>query len=58
MANVAKDLAHLVKFQGWEWPDVVIGLSFGAKIALQYAASCACGDYGESSMLPKQVYFS
>lgn len=55
MANAAKDLSLLVKSQGWVWPDVVIGHSMGGKVALEYAASVARGDYGESATLPKQV---
>ncbi|KAK8921728.1 hypothetical protein KSP39_PZI020887 [Platanthera zijinensis] len=57
MTNAAKDLANLVKFQEWEWPDVVIGHSMGGKVALDFAASCARGDYGESAVLPKQVFY-
>lgn len=53
--NAANDLANLVKSQGWNWPDVVIGHSMGGKVALQYAQSCARGDYGDSVKLPKQV---
>ncbi|KAK8971450.1 hypothetical protein KSP40_PGU019693 [Platanthera guangdongensis] len=56
MTNAAKDLANLVKFQEWEWPDVIIGHSMGGKVALDFAASCARGDYGESAVLPKQLW--
>lgn len=56
IANAAKDLANLVKSQAWSWPDVVIGHSMGGKVALQYAQSCARGDYGDSVQLPKQVF--
>ncbi len=56
MVNAANDLAHLVKAQGWAWPDVVIGHSMGGKVALQFAKSCARGDYGEFVSLPKQVF--
>ncbi|ONK57132.1 uncharacterized protein A4U43_C10F16940 [Asparagus officinalis] len=56
MVNAARDLANLVKSQGWQWPDVVIGHSMGGKVALDYAASCARGDYGESAVLPKQLW--
>ncbi|KAK9290385.1 hypothetical protein L1049_008554 [Liquidambar formosana] len=56
MVNAAKDLANLVKSQGWAWPDVVIGHSMGGKVALQYTESCARGDYGESVALPKQLW--
>lgn len=56
MVNAANDLAHLVKARGWAWPDVVIGHSMGGKVALQFAESCASGDYGESVALPKQVF--
>lgn len=57
MVNAAKDVATLVQFKGWDWPDVVIGHSMGGKVALQYAESCARGDYGDSAALPKQVLF-
>ncbi|XP_059428743.1 uncharacterized protein LOC132162525 [Corylus avellana] len=56
MVNAANDLAHLVKARGWAWPDVVIGHSMGGKVALQFAESCARGDYGESVGLPKQLW--
>ncbi|KAG6480007.1 hypothetical protein ZIOFF_063484 [Zingiber officinale] len=56
MFNGAKDLANLVKFHGWAWPDVVLGHSMGGKVALQFAASCAHGDYGESAIMPKQLW--
>ncbi|KAK2982786.1 hypothetical protein RJ640_006073 [Escallonia rubra] len=54
MFNAAKDLANLVRSQGWAWPDIVIGHSMGGKVALQFAESCARGDYGDSAQLPKQ----
>lgn len=57
MENAAKDLADLVKAEGWDWPDVVIGHSMGGKVALQFAQSCANGQYGDNASLPKQVYF-
>ncbi|CAI0430098.1 unnamed protein product [Linum tenue] len=57
MFTAAKDLANLVKAQGWDWPDVVMGHSMGGKVALQFAESCARGDYGDSATLPKQVPF-
>lgn len=53
--NSAKDLANLVKVQGWAWPDVVIGHSMGGKVVLDFAKSCAGGCYGESATFPKQV---
>ncbi|RWW35033.1 hypothetical protein GW17_00000153 [Ensete ventricosum] len=52
----AKDLANLVKSHGWAWPDVVIGHSMGGKVALEFAASVARGDYGELAVLPKQIF--
>lgn len=55
MDNTAKDLADLVKGEGWDWPEVVIGHSMGGKVALQFAQSCSHGDYGDSTRLPKQV---
>lgn len=57
MGNAARDLANLVKSRGWTWPDVVIGHSMGGKVALDFVASCARGDYGESAVLPKQVRY-
>ncbi|XP_010256254.1 PREDICTED: protein ABHD11 [Nelumbo nucifera] len=56
MFNAARDLANLVKSQGWSWPDVVIGHSMGGKVALQFVESCARGDYGHSATLPKQLW--
>ncbi|CAI0430079.1 unnamed protein product [Linum tenue] len=56
MFTAAKDLANLVKAQGWDWPDVVMGHSMGGKVALQFAESCARGDYGDSATLPKQLW--
>lgn len=56
MVNAAKDVADLVKSQGWVWPDVVLGHSLGGKVALQFARSCAQGDYGDSVQLPKQLW--
>lgn len=55
LENAAKDLANLVRSQGWDWPDVVVGHSMGGKVALQFAQSCANGDYGDINGLPKQV---
>ncbi|KAI7732544.1 hypothetical protein M8C21_024150 [Ambrosia artemisiifolia] len=46
IVNAANDLANLVKARDWSWPDVVLGHSMGGKVALQYALSCARGDYG------------
>ncbi|CAL0309975.1 unnamed protein product [Lupinus luteus] len=54
--NAAKDLADLVKEQGWRWPEVVIGHSMGGKVALQFAQSCSQGEYGDSVVLPKQIW--
>lgn len=56
--NAAKDLADLVKAEGWSWPEVVIGHSMGGKVALQFAQSCSRGDYGDSALCPKQVLSS
>lgn len=58
LVNAARDLANLVKSQNWMWPDVVVGHSMGGKVALEFARSCACGEYGVSAALPKQVSFS
>ncbi|XP_068664015.1 uncharacterized protein [Aristolochia californica] len=54
--NSARDLANLVKSQGWAWPDAVIGHSLGGKVALDFAHSCAHGQYGVSAALPKQLW--
>ncbi|KAL6559169.1 hypothetical protein OROHE_006538 [Orobanche hederae] len=54
LESAAKDLANLVKSEGWDWPDVVIGHSMGGKIALQFAQGCADGHYGDNVSLPKQ----
>ncbi|KAH7663513.1 Palmitoyl-CoA hydrolase protein [Dioscorea alata] len=56
MVNAAKDLSNLVKHHGWAWPEVVIGHSMGGKVGLEFIASCARGDYGESVVLPKQLW--
>lgn len=56
MVNAANDLADLIKARDWAWPDAVIGHSMGGKVALQFAESCARGDYGESVVYPKQVF--
>jgi len=56
MSSAAKDLANLVKARGWTWPDVVVGHSMGGKVALDFAESCSRGDYGESAVLPKQLW--
>ncbi|KAI3471796.1 hypothetical protein Pfo_028449 [Paulownia fortunei] len=56
LENAAKDLANLVKSEGWDWPDVVIGHSMGGKVALQFAQSCANGYYGDNVSLPKQLW--
>lgn len=57
LENAAKDLANLVKSEGWDWPDVIIGHSMGGKVALQFAQCCANGQYGHNYRLPKQVFF-
>ncbi|KAJ9548338.1 hypothetical protein OSB04_020881 [Centaurea solstitialis] len=54
--NAARDVANLFKSLNGAWPDVVIGHSMGGKVALQYALSCAQGDYGDSAKLPKQLW--
>jgi len=56
MSAAAKDLADLVKACGWTWPDVVVGHSMGGKVALDFAESCSRGVYGESAVLPKQLW--
>ncbi|KAL2345247.1 hypothetical protein Fmac_006532 [Flemingia macrophylla] len=54
--SAAKDLADLVKAEGWPWPEVVLGHSMGGKVALQFAQSCSRGDYGHSALSPKQLW--
>ncbi|KAI4300504.1 hypothetical protein L6164_033875 [Bauhinia variegata] len=54
--NTAKDLADLVKSEGWSWPEVVIGHSMGGKVAMQFGESCSHGDYGDYAALPKQLW--
>ncbi|KAI9153779.1 hypothetical protein LWI28_016411 [Acer negundo] len=56
MANAANDLANLVKFQGWAWPDVVIGHSMGGKVAMHFAQSCSRAEYDQSAASPKQLW--
>ncbi|KAJ6796600.1 protein ABHD11 [Iris pallida] len=56
MESAARDLARLVEAEGWDWPDVVVGHSMGGKVALEFAASLARGEYGESAVLPKQLW--
>ncbi|CAL4972999.1 unnamed protein product [Urochloa decumbens] len=56
MSTAAKDLADLVKARGWPWPDVVVGHSMGGKVALDFAESCSHGVYGDSAVLPKQLW--
>ncbi|KAL9689202.1 hypothetical protein QQ045_033636 [Rhodiola kirilowii] len=56
LVNAAKDLAHLVRAKGWDWPDVVIGHSMGGKVGLQYVESCVNGDFGDYVALPKQLW--
>ncbi|KAI4378543.1 hypothetical protein MLD38_016007 [Melastoma candidum] len=56
MFSAAKDLSELVKSEGWDWPDAVVGHSMGGKVALQFAQSCARGDYGSSAVCPKLLW--
>ncbi|XP_047955093.1 protein ABHD11 [Salvia hispanica] len=56
LENAAKDLANLVKAEGWDWPDVVMGHSMGGKVALQFVQSCVNGDYGDNVSLPRQLW--
>uniref|UniRef100_A0A1D1Y8K3 Abhydrolase domain-containing protein 11 n=1 Tax=Anthurium amnicola TaxID=1678845 RepID=A0A1D1Y8K3_9ARAE len=56
MVTAAMDLANLVRSQKWMWPEVVIGHSMGGKVALEFAESCARGDYGEFAILAKQLW--
>lgn len=56
ISSAAKDVANLVKAEKWDSPDVVIGHSMGGKVALDFAESCSRGDYGESFVLPKQLW--
>lgn len=56
ISSAAKDVANLVKEEKWDSPYVVIGHSMGGKVALDFAESCSRGDYGESFLLPKQLW--
>lgn len=56
ISSAAKDVANLVKAEKWDSPYVVIGHSMGGKVALDFAESCSRGDYGESFLLPKQLW--
>lgn len=56
ISSAAKDVANLVKAEKWDSPYVVIGHSMGGKVALDFAESCSRGDYGESFVLPKQLW--
>lgn len=56
MESAARDLARLVEAEGWNWPDVVVGHSMGGKVALEFASSLARGEYGDSAVLPKQLW--
>ncbi|KAK9723507.1 hypothetical protein RND81_05G002700 [Saponaria officinalis] len=56
LENAAADLANLVKSQGWDWPDVVIGHSLGGKVALQFVQSGSAMGYGDSTALPRQLW--
>lgn len=57
MESAAKDLADLVKLEGWPWPEVVIGHSMGGKVAMEFAQSVSRGQYGHNASLPKQVFY-
>lgn len=56
ISSAAKDVANLVKAEKWDSPYVVIGHSMGGKVALDFAECCSRGDYGESFVLPKQLW--
>lgn len=56
ISSAAKDVANLVKAEKWDSPDVVIGHSMGGKVALDFAESCSRGDYGDSFVLPKELW--
>lgn len=50
----AKDLADLLKANGWDMPNVMIAHSLGGKVVLDFLQNAAAGSYG-SVVLPKQV---
>ncbi|KAI5076196.1 hypothetical protein GOP47_0008261 [Adiantum capillus-veneris] len=54
--SAAKDIANLIKLEEWNWPDIVIGHSFGGKVALEFGESCAYGRYGSTAVAPKQLW--
>lgn len=53
--SAANDIANLIVSESWDWPDVVMGHSYGGKVALEFGESCAYGRYGSSAVPPKQV---
>ena len=50
----AKDMADLLKAEGWDMPNVMIAHSLGGKVVLDFLQKAAAGSYG-SVVLPKQV---
>lgn len=53
--SAANDIANLIVSESWDWPDVVMGHSYGGKVALEFGESCAYGRYGSSAVPPKQI---
>ncbi|MCO5594141.1 hypothetical protein L7F22_048162 [Adiantum nelumboides] len=54
--SAANDIAKLIKSESWNWPDIVMGHSFGGKVALEFGESCAYGRYGSTAAAPKQLW--
>lgn len=50
----ARDIADLIKAEGWGTPDAMIAHSLGGKVVLEFAQKAAAGSYNAIS-LPKQV---
>ena len=50
----ARDIADLIKAEGWGTPDAMIAHSLGGKVVLEFAQKAAAGFYNAIS-LPKQV---
>lgn len=52
----ARDVANLIKGEGWDSPDAMIAHSLGGKVVLEFAKKAASGTYGAVKP-PKQVNF-
>ena len=50
----ARDVADLIKGEGWDSPDAMIAHSLGGKVALEFVQKAGAGSYGAVKP-PKQV---